>query len=112
MTKFPERKNLKLLLDLGVITKDADGETACSAWFHLCHDPVVSARERNDPEPKRECDRPALKGHYFLREHIIHKFVAEEMTDADRAALRARLLARRVRQIPSCCIAPNEPLKI
>lgn len=112
--KFPKPKILRLLLNLGLITKDANAATADAAWFAVCRDPLVAQREFDDPEPKQERDvtHRGYPTHYLFRDHIALKFVAEEMTNEERAALRERVLARRVTQIPSARIAPAEPLII
>lgn len=104
--KFPEPKNLRLLLDLGVISKDSDAQTAESAWNHLCWDPVVAEREAADPGPNTYREIAGLQRR-CVRFDVIRNVVAQ-MTGEERAALRARLLARRVKQIPSA----SEPLKI
>jgi hypothetical protein len=105
--KFPEPKNLRLLLDLGLITRDTKAETAFWAWFHLACDPIVAEREAADPSPQRYRVIGGVLKRRTVRDEVVRKVIAE-MAEEERAALRARLLARRVTQIPS----PNEPLTI
>ena len=93
--KFPEPKNLRLLLDLRLISKDSDASTASLAWSHLVSDPLVVETEKAYPGEREVLTRPALAGHYKLREDVVRKIVAE-MPEEEREALRKRLLARRV----------------
>jgi hypothetical protein len=95
--KFPEPKNLRLLLDLGLISRDSDASTASLAWNHLCVDSVIYTRLLEDPDRGEDkdithCGHPT---HFRLNEACVHKIV-RQMTDEERADLCARLLARRV----------------
>lgn len=95
--KFPEPKNLRLLLDLGVITKTANAQTASAAWWSLCFDPIVAEREETDPSPQRYREFPnnAIPRRRTIRYEVVRKVVAA-MSDEERAALRERLMAKRV----------------
>jgi hypothetical protein len=98
--KFPELKNLRLLLDLRLISKNSDASTASLAWNHLCTDAVIYARLLADPDRGEDkdithCGHPK---HFRLNEACLHKIV-RQMTDEERAELRARLLARRVTKL-------------
>jgi hypothetical protein len=105
--------NLKLMLDLGIISVDANPATAELAWNHLIADSVIAAREKASPGEKefRDVTNCGHATHWLFRVDVMHQIIAE-MSEGEKADLRTRLLARRVKDFPSAPPAANQPVQI
>ena len=82
----------ELLIDLGIVDSRADEGTAWVVWGKLCKDPVVSVRTREvNARPENQYPQDPNQTGIFIYDAV--QIVEQEMTPAERVALRDRVLA-------------------